>query len=94
MILRRGEVVIEGTMTELREKFGSIRYEVWFILPEDSGMEMPADAQKSGNLWMTTIRTVPALNTLTSAINESGGVVERIESKYPSLEEILVKIGK
>ena len=94
MILRRGEVVIEGTMTELREKFGSIRYEVWFILPEDAGMEMPDDAQKSGNLWMTTVRTVPDLNTLTSAINGSGGVVERIESKYPSLEEILVKIGK
>lgn len=94
MILKRGEVVIEGTMSELRERFGSIRYEVWFILPDENEMVMPEDAQKSGNLWMATVRTVPALNDLTSTITSSNGVVERIESKYPSLEEILVKIGK
>jgi ABC-2 type transport system ATP-binding protein len=94
MILKRGEFVVEGTMSELRERFGSIRYEVWYIIPDDNTMEMPDDAQKSGNLWVTTVRTVPALNELTSTITANGGVVERIESKYPSLEEILVKIGK
>ncbi len=94
MILKRGDVVIEGTMTELRERFGSIRYEVWFIIPEESMMELPSDAKKTGNLWVTTVKTVPALNELTAGITAHNGVVERIESKYPSLEEILVKIGK
>jgi len=94
MILKRGDVVIEGTMTELRERFGSIRYEVWFILPEESMMELPSDAKKTGNIWVTTVKTVPELNDLTAAITGHNGVVERIESKYPSLEEILVKIGK
>jgi len=81
MILKRGDVVIKGTMPELREQFGS-------------ALVIPRDAEKNGNLWLTTVRTVVELNTLTSDITGSGGVVERIESKYPSLEDILVKIGK
>ncbi len=94
MILRRGDVVVKGTMPELREKFGSLRYEVWFILPEESQMVLPQNTEKSGNLWMNTVRSITDLNNLTSEITQNGGVVERIESKYPSLEEILVKIGK
>jgi ABC-2 type transport system ATP-binding protein len=34
------------------------------------------------------------LNECTGLIAEAGGKVERIESRYPSLEEMLVKIGK
>jgi ABC-2 type transport system ATP-binding protein len=34
------------------------------------------------------------LNECTGIITESGGRVEKIESRYPSLEEMLVKIGK
>jgi ABC-2 type transport system ATP-binding protein len=94
MILKRGDVVIRGTMPELREQFGSIRYEVWYLLPEDSLMIHPEGTEKSGNLLMSTVRSVPDLNLLTSEVTSNGGVVERIESKYPSLEEILVSIGK
>lgn len=94
MILKRGDVVVRGTMPELREQFGSIRYEVWFILPEESQMALPLGTEKSGNLWMATMRSITELNTLTNDVTMNGGVVERIESRYPSLEEILVKIGK
>lgn len=94
MILKRGDVVIRGTMPELREQFGSIRYEVWFILPEEYQMVLPPGTEKSGNLWMATIRSITELNTLTHDVTTNSGVVERIESRYPSLEEILVKIGK
>lgn len=94
MILKRGDVVVRGTMPELREQFGSIRYEVWFILPDENRMTLPESAEKSGNLWMVTVRSITELNALTSEVTRSGGIVERIESKYPSLEEILVKIGK
>ena len=34
------------------------------------------------------------LNECTGIIKDSGGRVEKIESRYPSLEEMLVKIGK
>jgi ABC-2 type transport system ATP-binding protein len=35
-----------------------------------------------------------ALNTATAYIAGAGGTVKRIESRYPSLEEMLMKIGK
>ncbi|HWQ67938.1 MAG TPA: ABC transporter ATP-binding protein [Methanospirillum sp.] len=94
MILKRGEVVVQGTMTTLRDQFGSIRYEVWFIFPD--GREAPPtfQAEKNGNIWISIVRSITELNALTEEISREGGVVERIESKYPSLEEILVKIGK
>jgi ABC-2 type transport system ATP-binding protein len=92
MIPRRGKVVVFGTMPELREQFGSIRYEIWFIWPEESAPSIPAE--RSGKLWMSVAHSIEALNEITSTITAGGGVVERIESKYPSLEEILVKIGK
>jgi ABC-2 type transport system ATP-binding protein len=94
MILKRGDVVIEGTMPELREQFGSIRYEVWFSVPEENTLILPGNAEKSGNLWMISLRTVADLNAFTSELTISGGIIERIESKYPSLEEILVKVGE
>jgi ABC-2 type transport system ATP-binding protein len=94
MILKRGDVVIKGTMTELREQFGSLRYEVWYLLDDTLIPSLSVPAVKSGNLWMSTLKTVTDLNTFTSDITIGGGIVERIESKYPSLEEILVNIGK
>jgi ABC-2 type transport system ATP-binding protein len=94
MILKRGDVVITGTMNDLRDKFGSLRYEVWYLLEDEKVASLQVLAEKSGNIWMTTVKSVSDLNSLTSEITRIGGVVERIESKYPSLEEILVKVGK
>lgn len=92
MILKRGKVVVYGTMPELREQFGSIRYEIWYIYPENETPEI--EAEQKGNLWMSVAFSIDELNEITSKIATNGGTVERIESRYPSLEEILVKIGK
>jgi hypothetical protein len=37
---------------------------------------------------------IEEMNRISRQIVEVGGVVERIESHHPSLEDILVKIGK
>ena len=92
MILKRGKMVVLGTMPELREQFGSIRYEIWFIWPEEQ--KPGIIAEQSGKFWISVAYSIEGLNEITSTISKSGGTVERIESKYPSLEEILVKIGK
>ena len=92
MILKRGMVVVLGTMPELREQFGSIRYEIWYNYPEGREPDMPAE--RSGLLWISIAHSIEELNMITGDISTSGGIVERIESRYPSLEEILVKIGK
>lgn len=92
MILKRGKVVVMGTMPELREQFGSIRYEIWYLYPDD---QTPAfTAEKNGNLWVSVAWSIDDLNQVTSSITAAGGTVERLESRYPSLEEILVTIGK
>jgi len=92
LILKRGKIVVQGTMPELRELFGSIRYEIWYLHPEGKIPEM--SAEQSGNLWVTIAHSIEELNKITGIITATSGTVERIESKYPSLEEILVKIGK
>lgn len=92
MILKHGKIVVLGTMPELREQFGSIRYEIWFIWPEDQVPNIKAE--QSGKLWMSVAHSIEELNGITNMVSSSGGTVERIESKFPSLEEILVKIGK
>jgi len=92
MILKHGKIVVLGTMPELREQFGSIRYEIWFIWPEDQVPDIKAE--QSGKLWMSVAHSIEELNGITSMVSNGGGTVERIESKFPSLEEILVKIGK
>ncbi|OQA54359.1 MAG: hypothetical protein BWY45_02617 [Euryarchaeota archaeon ADurb.Bin294] len=43
---------------------------------------------------MSVAHSIEELNGITSMVSNGGGTVERIESKFPSLEEILVKIGK
>ena len=92
MILKHGKIVVLGTMPELREQFGSIRYEIWFIWPEDQVPDIKAE--QSGKLWMSVAHSIEELNGITGMVSNGGGTVERIESKFPSLEEILVKIGK
>ena len=92
MILKHGKIVVLGTMPELREQFGSIRYEIWYIWPEDQVPDIKAE--QSGKLWMSVAHSIEELNGITSMVSNGGGTVERIESKFPSLEEILVKIGK
>ncbi len=80
IIMRRGEVAIDGTITDLREKFGSIKYDIWY-------------KSKTGELLTDSALTVNELNALTQEITDNGGSALRIESRYPSLEEILIKIG-
>lgn len=93
MILRRGRAVACGSMQELRELFGSITYTVHFSLASGElggGIEY----QRDGGLCLATAYSIDQMNRITSEIARAGGKVERIESHYPTLEEMLVKIGR
>jgi len=94
MILRRGRVVAIGSMQELREMFGSVSYSVYFTIKDISLMEGVRDYTLEGGFYHISCGTIEEMNEATRAITTSGGAVERIESHYPSLEEMLVKIGK
>jgi ABC-2 type transport system ATP-binding protein len=94
MILRRGKMVALGTMHELREMFGSISYTIFFTLTAIGKLDPAIRYTIDDGIWKVTAKDIDELNACTRAITDAGGTVERIESHYPSLEEMLVKIGK
>ena len=95
MILRRGKMVAFGTMKELREQFGSLTYAIFFSIddPERLVGHSRTYRQEEG-LFVCEAESIGELNECTGLIHEAGGKVEKIESRYPSLEEMLLKIGK
>jgi len=94
MILRRGKSVAFGTMDELREVFGSIKYEIYFVIENPSSLVGLSGYREESGLFITIVHDVAALNLVTAEIAERQGSVKKIESRYPSLEEMLIRIGK
>ncbi len=95
MILRRGKVVALGTMDELREQFGSITYTIWFAHAYPSRIDRHTVPYRQDDRGLACdAGDLAALNACSAAIAAAGGRVERIESRYPSLEEMLVAIGE
>ncbi|RXE57103.1 ABC transporter ATPase [Methanoculleus taiwanensis] len=94
MILRRGKTVAQGSMDELREMFGSLTYQIFFRIPDVSAFATAVPYTEADGHYLATARTIEELNRTTTTLSADGGVIERIESRYPSLEEMLVKIGK
>jgi ABC-2 type transport system ATP-binding protein len=95
MILRRGKVVAFGTMKELREQFGSLTYTIFFSIDDPAKLigHSKTYRQEEG-FFVCEAEDIKELNECTATITEAGGRVEKIESRYPSLEEMLLKIGK
>ncbi|AGB01442.1 ABC transporter ATP-binding protein [Methanoregula formicica] len=95
MILRRGKVVAFGTMKELRDQFGSLTYTIFFSIDDPAKLvgHSRTYRQEEG-FFVCEAEDMKDLNECTATITEAGGRVEKIESRYPSLEEMLLKIGK
>jgi ABC-2 type transport system ATP-binding protein len=94
MILRRGRCVALGSMEELRERFGSISYTVEFSIGDPSCLEGMIEFSGEGGLFTTIVHDIDALGEITACIAGEGGRIRRIESKYPTLEEMLIKVGR
>jgi ABC-2 type transport system ATP-binding protein len=95
MILRRGKMVAFGTMHELRDQFGTLTYTIFFTIDDPGkliGHSKPY-RQEEG-FFVCEAEDMKELNECTATITGAGGRVEKIESRYPSLEEMLLKIGK
>jgi ABC-2 type transport system ATP-binding protein len=95
MILRRGKVVAFGTMKELRDQFGSLTYTIFFSIDDPAKLigQSKTYRQEEG-FFICEAEDMQELNECTGIITGAGGRVEKIESRYPSLEEMLLKIGK
>ncbi|MDD3135419.1 MAG: ABC transporter ATP-binding protein [Methanoregula sp.] len=95
MILKRGNVIAFGNMHELREQFGSLTYTIFFSISDLRRLtgQQKTYRQEEG-FYACDVEDLRELNDCTAMISAAGGDVKRIESHYPSLEEMLVKIGK
>jgi ABC-2 type transport system ATP-binding protein len=95
MILKRGKVVAFGSMKELREEFGSLTYTIFFSIDDPGRLigHSKTYRQEEG-FFVCEAESMGELNECTGMITEAGGRVEKIESRYPSLEEMLLRIGK
>jgi ABC-2 type transport system ATP-binding protein len=94
MILRRGKQVACGTMQELREMFGTMTYSVYFSIDDIGRLGRNLNYRKEGSVYVLEGLDIHEMNEVTTALPSIGGRVERIESHYPTLEEMLVRIGK
>jgi ABC-2 type transport system ATP-binding protein len=94
MILRRGKTVADGTMPELREMFGSITYHIYFTAPRIEEVTLVHKPVVEGGFFRADAFSIEEMNAITTAISRAGGAVDRIESRYPSLEEMMIKIGE
>jgi ABC-2 type transport system ATP-binding protein len=94
LILRRGRVVAKGTMPELREAFGSITYQVFFRIPDPANFATSVGYSAYDGRYLAEVRSIDELNRTTAALAADGAAIERIESHYPTLEEMLLRIGR
>ncbi|MDD1671776.1 MAG: ABC transporter ATP-binding protein [Methanomicrobiales archaeon] len=94
LILRRGKEVAFGTMHELRDLFGSISYTIIFTIGDVARLNGTIPFTRDNGFCISTAASILEMNQVTGAVVEAGGLIERIESHYPTLEEMLVKIGK
>jgi ABC-2 type transport system ATP-binding protein len=94
MILRRGTIMAMGSMPELRAMFGTVSYSIYYSARDDGTLPGLPEHTREGGLFRVRATSIEEMNAITSAIAASGGIVERIESHFPSLEEMLVKIGR
>ena len=95
MILKRGKMVAFGTMHQLRDQFGTMTYQIFFSI-EDPGKLLghAKTYNQEEGLWVCSAADITDLNDSSRLITEAGGKIAKIESRYPSLEEMLLKIGK
>jgi len=74
--------------------FGTITYSAYFSIDDISRLGKHLNYRKEGSLFVLEGLDIHEMNEVTTALPSIGGRVERIESHYPTLEEMLVKIGK
>jgi ABC-2 type transport system ATP-binding protein len=88
-------MVAFGNMNQLRDQFGSLTYTIFFSIDDPGKLIGHSKTyRKEEGFYICDAENISELNEYTGLVAEAGGKVEKIESRYPSLEEMLVKIGK
>lgn len=94
IILRRGRIVAMGSMPELRKEFGSVSYSIYFLSENPGSIKGIPLSIPDGGQFLVKAASIAEMNEISENIARGGGIIERIESHFPSLEEMLVTIGQ
>lgn len=94
IILRRGQITAMGNLGELRSLFGTVSYSIYYTGGDEGKIPGLPPCTREGGLFRVRAGTIEEMNMLTRAIAAGHGTIERIESHFPSLEEMLVRIGQ
>ncbi len=94
LILRQGKIAAFGTMDELREQFGSLSYHIRFVTANPAALPQSLSFEEESGEYVVVAESMDDLNYVTAAVASAGGTLRGIESRYPSLEEMLLMIGK
>lgn len=94
IILRRGRIEAMGSMPELRKEFGSISYSIYFSSDNPGSIPDIPPFTPDGGQYLVKAGSIAEMNEISGKIAGGGGNIERIESHFPTLEEMLVKLGQ
>jgi ABC-2 type transport system ATP-binding protein len=74
-------------------RYKSITYTLTFSIGDLSRLGNHRNYRKEGIYYAVDDLDIDGMNELSQALPAAGGRVERVESHYPTLEQMLVKIG-
>ncbi|MFQ6063070.1 MAG: ATP-binding cassette domain-containing protein, partial [Methanosarcinales archaeon] len=88
LILKEGSIIAEGTMDEIRKKYGSTEYQVEF---QADGVSVPWAEPYNGHYLVKT-RDIDKVNYITKLISKNKGNIIGVRTKESSLEDIFLKL--
>lgn len=88
LILKEGSIIAEGTMDEIRKKYGSTEYQVEF---QADGVSVPWAEPYNGHYLVKT-RDLDKVNYITKLISNNKGNLIGVRTKEASLEDIFLKL--
>jgi ABC-2 type transport system ATP-binding protein len=87
VLLHRGRVVAQGSLAELRSRWGTLRYRVHATHP------FPGSAPR-GSIHVGEAEGTAAMEQAVAAVREAGGSILEVESQPPPLDEILERASR
>lgn len=92
MLINKGEIVLEGNLNEIKEKFSENRIKIQTDAKEDDLKELNAMVLKKGDFYQVTLPENVSISEYLQKIMSKGINIESFTKDMPNLEEIFLKV--
>jgi ABC-2 type transport system ATP-binding protein len=86
-IMNEGRIVADGTVTGLRDEYGTTEYTVYTTSRVDG-------AERDGERFVTTVESMSAVEAVRTQARKRGGEVVDIRTNEPSLERVFLDLAR